>query len=504
MIGGYLAAAYGTDDQLAPNIAHHFLESGDQEKAFPFLVTEAEHARKLFANLQALRAYEQALRICRDRERMGSGQGNRDAILEGLGDVCSFIGSHDRALESYSLLLSSTRLLPVKKAGVLQKLGQVHLIKGDHEKALSALADADRSLGMAEASADRSDDGNAVRGKNAFLRARIHKARGEYEQAIDLIEGGLRYLGEQGNLQERADALNDLGNIYEDRSEYKPAEEVFRKSLSLREEIADKKGIAVTYNNLANIHCAQGDYASAAAMFSKSLDLMKQIGFRAGIAGTSNNLGTIYQDQGRYQESIELYKKCLQIREEIADRPGIAMSYGNLGYAYLELGDFKVAREYLEKSVQIQEEMGTKTLLSATIAWLGLAHAGLGEIQRGIELATRARALASGMHQKWFEGIAQRSLGVILMEKGRAAPPGEERDILLEESLREIDASLSVFDEGKFEFESGRSSLELARLHWLRGDRCLSEKCRVRAIEIFQKLGVFGQLDRASESGITH
>ena len=504
MVGRFLAASCGNDEQVAPDIAHHFLEGGEPDTAFPFLLTEAGRARKLFANLQALRAYEQALLICSDRKRTGAGAGERDMILEGLGDVCSFIGNHDRAIEFYDMLLSDSDLSPLKRAEVLQKVGQVHLNMGDHEKALADLAGADSSLKASARGAGEFREEAVVRGKCVLLRARIHKSRGEYPQAILLIEEGLRCLGEERGLHERADALNDLGNIYEDRSEYRTAEEVFRKSLSLREAIADKKGIAVTYNNLANIFCAQGDYASAAAMFSRSLDLMRQVGFRAGIAGTSNNLGTIYQDQGRYRESIELYKKCLQIREEIGDRPGIAMSYGNLGYAHLDLGEYGPAREYLEKSVRLQEEIGMKTLLSATIAWLGLAHAGLGEIERGLELARRALTTATGMHQKWFEGIAQRSLGVILMEKGRNAPPGVDREKLLDESLGEIEASLRIFDEGKFEYESGRSALELARLHWLRGDRCSSERYRERAGELFQKLGAFGQMDRLDEIRTTH
>ena len=54
-----------------------------------------------------------------------------------------------------------------------------------------------------------------------------------------------------------------------------------------------------------------------------------------------------------------------------------------------------------------------KTLMSATLSWLGLAHAGVGETDRGIELASRGLTLASGMHQTWYEGIAQRILGIL-------------------------------------------------------------------------------------------
>ena len=354
MIGEYLAATYADDAQLAPNIALHFMEAGEEEKSVPFLITAARRAQTLFANSQAIYFYEQAGRIARSLER--SRQGNvgevNAGILEGLGEVCALIGNHDQALESFRALLLESGITPIRRADILQKIGQVLLGKGDLETTLEVLMEARGLLDSADLSSIQDQDVNSILGKTLITRARVFKSRGEYDEAARLIEQGLLLLGEQGHVRERADALNDLGNILEDRSENERAQEMFRRSLALREQISDKKGIAITYNNLANIFCAQGDYPNAAAMFSKSLELMKEIGFRAGIAGTCNNLGTIYQDQGRSREALEMYKKGLRVREEIGDRPGIAMSYGNMGFVSLDLGDFTGAKEYLREERQ--------------------------------------------------------------------------------------------------------------------------------------------------------
>ena len=506
MIGEYLASAYGDDEQLAPNIGHHFLEAGADEKALPFLVAGGQRAKALFANLQAIHTFEQALRISNDLERTAPAKARKqkEVVLEGLGDVCMVIGSHDRALETYGALLSHPDLDPIKKGELLQKKGQAFLSKGDIVQALAALAEADEIVLAVESSNPEAVGTASVRGKTTVTRARVFKSRGEYDDAIRLIEEGLALLGLREHLRERADAFNDLGNIYEDRSEYDRAREMFQRSLALREEIADKKGIAVTYNNLANIFCAQGDYANAAAMFRKSLDLMKEIGFRVGIAGTCNNLGTIYQDQGRYQESLEMYRKGLKVREEIGDRPGIAMSYGNMGFVNLDLKEFGTAKEYLEKSVRLQEEIGMKTLLSATISWLALAHAGLGDVEQGIDLAVKAVSMAGKMHQKWFEGIAHRSLGMILMMRWQQVPANQRPERLYQESLEHLQTSLSIFQEGGFEHEGARSSLELARLLKCNGDLVQSGQHVQHALEIFQKLGALGDLDRAIALMDTH
>ena len=499
MIGEYLAATYADDGQLAPNIALHFLEAGEEEKSVPVLITAARRAQALFANLQAIHFYEQALRITRGLERSRPGKfGPENAgVLEGLGEVCTLIGNHDRALESFRALLLEGGRNPVWRADILQKIGQVLLGKGDHDATLAVLTEARELLDSADLPSKHGQDVSSILGKTLITRARVFKSRGEYDEAAHLIEQGLLLLGEQGHVRERADALNDLGNILEDRSEYERAQEMFRRSLTLREGIADRKGIAVTYNNLANIFCAQGDYTNAAAMFTKSLALMKEIGFRAGIAGTCNNLGTIYQDQGRSREALEMYNRGLRVREEIGDRPGIAMSYGNMGFVSLDLGDFIGAKEYLERSVRLQEEIGMKTLMSATLSWLGLAHAGVGEADTGIELASRGLTLASGMHQTRYEGIAHRDLGILLREKWSRASPDERSEDGYLECLGHLQTSLRIFEEGKFEHEAARSSLEMARLLRLRGDVVLSDEYCLQAIEVFQKLGAMGDLDRA-------
>ena len=499
MIGAFLVSHYSNDEGLAPTIAHHLLAADQGDKALSYLVKAAGRARRLFAHRDAVQFLEQAFR---ESQRMSETQKHEQAvrtetILEELGDVRTFLGDYTHALQQYSELMAGSSLGSLERARILQKMGQVYLSEGDHDRSLSVLDEGERLLFAGLEPDNERPDVNTIRGNAKMTRARVSKARGEYGNAIALIEEGLSLLGAHGDLRERADALNDLGNIFEDQAEYDCATEMFRKSLLLREKIADKKGIAVTYNNLANISCARGDYGNAVMLFRKSLDLMKEIGFRVGIAGTSNNLGTIYQDQGRSREAMEMYLKGLKVREDIGDRPGIAMSYGNLGYVHLDLGDYAKAAEYLEKSMVLQETMGMNTLMSATMSWLAIANAGLEEFDRSLDLATRAVSLATSFHQRWFEGIAHRALGIILVKQWAGASEEERVERLYERGTTHLAFSLTIFDEGRFEHEAARSSLELARAYAKHGDRQQSEAFRQRAIDVFQKLGAMGDLDRA-------
>ncbi|HTY58080.1 MAG TPA: tetratricopeptide repeat protein, partial [Bacteroidota bacterium] len=264
------------------------------------------------------------------------------------------------------------------------------------------------------------------------------------------------------------------------------------------------KGIAITYNNLANILCAQGDYGGAASLFRKSLDIMKEIGYREGIAGTCNNLGTIYQDQGRYREGLDLQKTALALREEIGDRPGVAMSHGNIGFLHLDLGEYGASKNELSTSVSMQEALGMKTLLSATTSWLALATARGGEVDAGLDIARKALSMAADLGQTWFEGIANRSVGVIQGMKWSEHPGGTQPETEYDEALRYLIRSLALFSDGKFEHEAARTSMEIGRLMEAAGHTREGGEYLRRAIDVFQKLGAMGDLDRALQISSPH
>jgi hypothetical protein len=105
--------------------------------------------------------------------------------------------------------------------------------------------------------------------------------------------------------------------------------------------------------------------------------------------------------------------------------------------------------------------------------------------------------MAADFGQKWFEGIASRSVGVILRMKWVLGAGSAEAESVYTESLENLRRSLAVFTEGKFEHEAARSALELGQLLKSRGDEVEGERYLQQAVEVFQKLGAMGDLDRA-------
>ena len=515
IIGDYLAGTYGEDEHLAPDIAHHFLEARADRKALPFLVVAGERAKEVFANSQAIGFYTKALRIVRNAEEAGMGieaLDQKSTVLEGMGDVFALTGKHDDALGCYSELKAVSRPSSLGQVKLLWKLGAVHVSKGENEKATEILDDATAAYermtkhagGDGQSTPMRSEDPRAQElsatfGKIKFTRARVFKATGKYEEAKKEIEEGLKILEDKGNLKERAQAYNDLGNILFDQGDYEQAETMYRSGLNVRERIADKKGIAEAYNNLGIICCEQGEYEKAAEMMEMSIGLMNEIGFRIGIAGTYTNLGAIYHDQGRYQEAFDTHQTSLSISKEMENLPGEILSYANLGSVCIELGKHDEAIGYLGKCIELMHGMKIRIYEPQALVWLSRALLDLGRRMESREAALKALNLAEELKQRASLGFAKRMLGVIEADEFRTAAKeiaDSKSTVPAEKHLME---SLQIFADLKMGHETARTHLELANFYKLVGNNADFQDHLAHAKGMLEKLGALGDLRKIKE-----
>lgn len=500
MIGDFFATVHEGQDHMSPTIAHHYLQGNNDRKALPYLITAGERARVIFANDQALEHYRNALRIIatlekdeHEKERVKG----KDIVLEGLGDVCLLTGKHDDAMEYYNALIDELHIGSAHWSDILRKLGTIYFNKGETDKALALLNEAEHSLTDTEV-----DDAiQKTIGKIKVNRARIYKSKGLYEDAKKEIEEGIRMLGNEGNFKERADAYNNLGNILVDQGDLDRAIEMHSKSLKLREEAVDQKGIAEAYNNLANVYYEKGDYRRTAEMIEKGMEIMLKIGFSVGIAGGYNNLGLIYQDMGRYADARSMLEKSLTIHKDIDDVPGMAMSLANLGSVNMDIGNVENALEQLEESLKLQRSMEMKVYEPQTLIWLALVYYYLHQFERAGEITAKALTTAQELHQRGNEGKAMRVGGMIGIQKILTDESGRSDENLKNVTHSMLQESLEILEQIDMQHEVGRTCVELARYYKMIEQNDEYKNYLARAKTIFQSLGAEGDLKRADRIG---
>ena len=145
-------------DDVSGQIAYHYDLAESPERAIPHYRLAAEAARALFAQEEAVAAYERALELIEGLRESAAFARWRDEVvgqlLEGLGDVRHLQGLHEVAREHFGAALE--RLLPaarVDRARRWRKIGETLVSQHRYDEAFAALASAEDALGPQSAGA---------------------------------------------------------------------------------------------------------------------------------------------------------------------------------------------------------------------------------------------------------------------------------------------------------------------------------------------------------------
>ena len=85
-------------EEVATELAYHYYQCGNAQKAIPYLLKSGGDAREKWAVFEAVKFFSQALEMMGNDERWSE---DRTRALEALGDVYAFTGEHEKANECY-------------------------------------------------------------------------------------------------------------------------------------------------------------------------------------------------------------------------------------------------------------------------------------------------------------------------------------------------------------------------------------------------------------------
>jgi tetratricopeptide (TPR) repeat protein len=199
-----LAALYEAEpDEIAMQLAHHFLDAGEPERAVTHLRRAGDRARRLAALDEAAHFYSEALEYWPEAD--GSG---RAELLRQLGECQSVIGDTDEALESFEASFSLFETLGDRQgAGAVQRLiGGVKWEKARWEEAHGHYLQSLAILERIPESVELAWTVSAI--------SRMHMLGTEFDQAIAWGERALE-LAERFNAHDvTVNTLNSVGVSY--------------------------------------------------------------------------------------------------------------------------------------------------------------------------------------------------------------------------------------------------------------------------------------------------
>lgn len=288
---------------VAGQIAYHYRQAGQEGVAATYFVAAGEHARSLYANLEALRHFQAALAL---------GYPDVAGLHEAIADLQALSGAYADALASYETAAALSQ--PEALTRVERKLGQIHHRRGEWDLAERCFEAAGAALERTPAPAEQAPlyaDWSLM----AHHRGRSHQARALAEKALLLAE-------QAADDRARAQAHNVLGIIAGAGGEPAVARRHLEQSVALAEKRDDPGARAAALNNLALACSTAGEIERAIELTEAALALTAARGDRHREAALHNNLADLLHAAGRSEEAFAHIKQAVTIYAEIGVEAG--------------------------------------------------------------------------------------------------------------------------------------------------------------------------------------
>ncbi len=286
----------GKRESQAAIAAFHLAAAGDEKEAAERYRVAGDHARRLFANAEALGHYRASLAL---------GLTDAAALHEAIGDLETLAGNYGAAFASYetAAALADPALLPQ----IEHRIGLLHLRRGEWELAEASLAAASHGLEPASRSLAMAD------------RALAAHRMGDDATAVELAGSALRLAEEIDDPGALAQAHNIVGMLAGSRGDHEEAITQLELGRAIAHEAGDTGAETAALNNLALAVRASGDPGRAIELTTTALELCIRQGDRHREAALRNNLADLLRATGRQDDAMEELKHAVALFAEIGE-----------------------------------------------------------------------------------------------------------------------------------------------------------------------------------------
>ncbi len=368
--GGALERLFGDRlAELAPQLARHYFEAGDDQRALRYLPMAGEAAASAYANAEAVQHFSRAIEIAKRQVETQPASSLQQLYLR-----CG------RALELSNRSAEATALYQDMEAWALRRGDQplelaailaqatLHAVGGPSYAPDRAEALIDRALALAQELED--GEGEA---KVAWLRMLLRQYTGRFAEARAYGEQAVA-LARERNLRELLPfALDDLSRIYMGVGEIQAAQAALAEAQPLWRALDNLPMLSVSLTVSASIRLGMGE-------FELAIQLTEEAGRLARISG-------------------DLWGQA---------------SKGQGGNVYFEMGDPERAIQYLEEGWGFARLAGFAFGGAILLMSLAVLYASLGAYDRALDLSRQALAAASPMPpmQAGFRTVQARLLAL--------------------------------------------------------------------------------------------
>ncbi|MGB2768415.1 MAG: tetratricopeptide repeat protein [Candidatus Zixiibacteriota bacterium] len=455
----------GTEEEESVfDIAFHYLQGEDFEKAYQYALRSAEKMKQRFANYEVLRYLKNAIEVAPKVHDPEEAVKREAAALKQRADFCRGVGDLNQAEKDYQTILDLAEDSGDLKilAETYNGLGETYRLKHDYKKGISTLQ---RAMQIHP----ELDDPLELAHTLSYMGL-LYWTDSQFDNALDSFEKAFEIDRKLGDKSYMASTLNNMGLVYWSQRQYQEALKRFTDCLSLYEVLDNKEWIARSLNNIGATLLYLGEYHKAIDYLLRSLRLNEKTGNEKENALNLENLGETFQKIGDYENAIKYNEKGLGLARRINLTQRVGYTLRNMGLINLELGNYEKAHVYLKEAEKTAEKIGDKELQIAVWVSLSKFHLLLNDVTKAEHLCEKATRIINTIND-------ERSLISVYLIKSWL----KKKEETFEEALKLLEQAMALAKTLNAGEELFSLDLEYGELYLKQGEMERSKECLDRA-----------------------
>ena len=389
------------------DIAYHYENSGDRNKAGEYLRKAADLARDEYRNSEALDLYGRLL-------ESSDSAADKIVIEMEIADILVLLGEWDEAEHRImrNLEKANEHDFEPEKALCCKTAATLFYRQGKNAEASEYVTKARIIM----------NNLNDTKGIGIILNVlgNINTVLGNYEDALGNFEASNESARLAGDYITIALNISNIGNVYLYQYRLDEAEKYYIEAIRECRKIGEKRAMANTINNLAIVHYYRGELKKSQDLLDQYIDLSKELGDKEGLAYILGNVGVLRQEMGDYEAALSFYNRQLQLSEELGDASNLAISKRQIGQIQRIRGDFENAEKNIKESINISEHTGESRNYAMSIRDLGEVYLDSGKYDKAREMFGKAIVISDGGTEKDVAASSRMHLSAILAKSAHS------------------------------------------------------------------------------------
>jgi len=369
IVGSALEKVYAKKiDEHFGELALHFLESGDKDKALDYFLKVGEKSQTMYAYDEAFSYLNHALNLLEEKD--GSVE-ERARIKERLGDIKAWTGQFDAGMEHWDRALELWAQLGDRKSVSRLHVKMAHAfwdVAGDKKKASEHHR---MALEILEKEPENSELANLY----DDIGHRLWRSGDPQTEALSWLQKAVDLAEKLGDSRVLAESYNDLGALsWVTEEPEKMMEKMFRyweQGLKIALESNSLEAAIRLYNNLSNGYWQAGEPQKALETAQKGLELAKKVGHLNLLVWLDGSLALCYWAMGEVQKALSMHEDNLALAKRTRNASCTANALDGIGICYLWLGEWDKSLQYLTEAVDMAKKAAEYGASADANGWLG-------------------------------------------------------------------------------------------------------------------------------------